>query len=393
MEISPLNQPQTSRLRLIQYILAVFLFWVSLYLYYPTLSIYVETITDDLAKVGTVLAMYGFWQMVIRIPLGMISDWFTRKKPLILIGFLLSGLGALIMAQANGYAGLLIGRTITSFSASFWVILVVVFSRLFPAEEAVRATALLTLINTLGRLVGTGLNGWLNDLGGYTLAFYVAVAVSSLAVIFMIPGKERTSSYLSPSLSTLKALIKRKDIMVPSWLSVLSQYMVFGSTFGFIPILAKTFGASNVMISMLMVLNLVIVIIGNLLVARLIKRFSASSMILCSFFTLCLGLIVAGLAKSLPMIFVAQVLIGASNGVHYPTLMGLSIERVDSSERSTAMGIHQSVYAIGMFAGPWICGLLANWIGIEAMFILTGCVFFVVSLFGVRLLSQVQQDL
>ena len=375
-----------------QYVLAVFFFWVSLYLYYPTLSVYVQTKTSDLARVGTVLAMYGFGQMAVRIPLGMISDWFTRKKPLILAGFLLSGIGALIMANAGGYAALLIGRAVTSLSASFWVVLVVVFSRLFPPEEAVRATATLTLVNTLGRLVGTGLTGWLNDAGGYTLAFYVAVGISVLAAVLMLPGKERTSSYLSPSMTTLKNLLKRQDIMVPSWLSVISQYMVYASTFGFIPILAARFGASNVMLSMLMVMNLVIVIIGNLLVTRLVSRFPASLLIVSSFIALSLGLVLAGLAQSLTMIFIAQALIGASNGINYPTLMGLSIEQVDLSERSTAMGIHQSVYAIGMFAGPWLSGILADFSGIGTMFIVTGIVCLLISLFGIKILSRIQTN-
>jgi predicted MFS family arabinose efflux permease len=32
------------------------------------------------------------------------------------------------------------------------------------------------------------------------------------------------------------------------------------------------------------------------------------------------------------------------------------------------MGIHQAVYALGMFAGPWIGGIVADALGIRAMF-------------------------
>ena len=32
------------------------------------------------------------------------------------------------------------------------------------------------------------------------------------------------------------------------------------------------------------------------------------------------------------------------------------------------MGIHQAVYALGMFAGPWIGGILSDALGIRAMF-------------------------
>ncbi|MEW5956467.1 MAG: hypothetical protein AB1801_02000 [Chloroflexota bacterium] len=52
------------------YIAAAFLYWISLYLYVPTLPTYVHSKTDNLALMGTVLSMYGLWQAIIRLPLG-----------------------------------------------------------------------------------------------------------------------------------------------------------------------------------------------------------------------------------------------------------------------------------------------------------------------------------
>jgi predicted MFS family arabinose efflux permease len=51
--------------------------------------------------------------------------------------------------------------------------------------------------------------------------------------------------------------------------------------------------------------------------------------------------------------------------------MGLSIRRVAADQRATAMGLHQAVYAIGMFSGPWLSGILADDLGIQPMFGLT----------------------
>ena len=53
-------------------------------------------------------------------------------------------------------------------------------------------------------------------------------------------------------------------------------------------------------------------------------------------------------------------------------MMGLSIRDVGEAERTTAMGLHQSVYSIGMFTGPWLSGILAASLGIPAMFLITG---------------------
>ena len=62
--------------------------------------------------------------------------------------------------------------------------------------------------------------------------------------------------------------------------------------------------------------------------------------------------------------------------------MGLSIERVSEAERATAMGLHQAIYGIGMFAGPWLSGILADWMGIQPMFGVTAFFVLVIGIFG-----------
>ncbi len=69
------------------------------------------------------------------------------------------------------------------------------------------------------------------------------------------------------------------------------------------------------------------------------------------------GLGLASLAPSLAVIFIAQFWLGLSQGIGYPVLMGLSIRHVAAAHRTTAMGLHQAVYAIGMFSGPWLSGI------------------------------------
>lgn len=96
----------------------------------------------------------------------------------------------------------------------------------------------------------------------------------------------------------------------------------------------------------------------------------------------------AALAPSLTLLFASQFSIGLSQGIVYPVLMGLSIRHVPDSERTTAMGLHQSVYAIGMFAGPWLSGILADAIGIRPVFGVTALVCLALGVLGTRLLTE-----
>jgi MFS family permease len=105
----------------------VFFFWVSLYAYVPTLPLYVESKVDSLAWVGFVLATYGIWQMIIRVPLGIASDRVGRRKPFVIVGFVLSAFGAWIMGNAKGTTGLAVGRSLSGFAVSTWVPLLIFF--------------------------------------------------------------------------------------------------------------------------------------------------------------------------------------------------------------------------------------------------------------------------
>ena len=381
------NRSSVGNRRLIGlYVAAVVFFWAALYIYVPTLSVYVESKTSTLASVGVVLSMYGLWQAIIRLPLGIAADWAGRRKPFIIGGFAFAGLGALIMGLSNGVGGLMIGRAFTGFAAGAWVLLVVAFSSLFAPEDAVRASAILSAINAVARVIVTSVTGSLNLMGGYPLSFFVAVVMAGLAILAMLLVKEPRREVKRSSLRQVGALITRRDVLMPALLGIVAQYAIWSSTFGFTTNLAKSMGATDVVLSLLVSMNLAVVFLGNLAMSAVAKKFGERRMVALSFVFVALGLGSLAVAKGMTMVFVGQILMGLASGVGYPVLMGLSIRYVDESERATAMGLYQSVYAIGMFSGPTLSGILADQIGIQPMFVITAVVCLVLGLIGTRLL-------
>jgi MFS family permease len=365
------SQVDRRHLLIALYIVVAFLYWAALYLYVPTLPSYVASKSNSLALVGLVLSMYGLWQAIIRLPLGVAADWLGWRKPFILVGLCLVGLGAWVMGSARGTSELLVGRAITGLAAGTWVPLVVVFSDLFPANEAVRATAVLTLVSSIARMLATAVTGSLNQVGGYPLAFFVAAGTAALALLIVLPTHEKPRPRQRPSLAGVGTLVSRQDVLLPSLLSAISQYANWAATFGFLPILAQQLGATDIVQSMLVSMNIGVVIVGNTLATGIANRVGARRLVYISFFLLSMGLSCAALATSLLLLFVAQFFIGLSMGIAYPVLMGMSIRHVSDAERTTAMGFYQAVYAVGMFGGPWISGWLADSLGIQTMFGIT----------------------
>jgi len=346
------------RLMITLYSIAVLLYWIALYLYAPTLPTYVQSKSDSLALVGVVLSMYGLCQAIARLPLGIAADWLGWRKPFIIVGFALAGLGTWTMGRADSADGLLVGRAITGLAASTWVPLVVVFSSLFPPHEAVRVTAVLTSVGSVGRVLATSVTGSLNELGGYSLAFFLAAGAAALAIVIVLPTRETRRLPQRPSVAGVGSLITRPDVLLPALLAALSQYANWATTFGFMPILARQMGATDVTQSALMSMHIGVAILGNLLTTAIVNRIGARRLVYLSFVLLSAGIGGAALAPSLPLLFVSQFCIGLAQGIGYPVLMGMSIRYVADVERTTAMGLHQSVYAIGMFGGPWLGGCL-----------------------------------
>jgi MFS family permease len=368
-------------------IVIVFFYWVSLYLFVPTLPVYVQSKVNDLALVGVILSMYGLWQIFARMPSGIISDWIGWRRPDILFGLALVGLGAWILSQSQTATGLLIGRSITGIGAGAWVPLVVLFTSLFPPKDVIKATAILSAVNSVGRIVGSASNGFLTSMGGYLLPFEVSVGAAVVAIVAVLLLEEKRHPPQKPSFRKLGALFIRRDVLLPSLLSIILHYGDWTASFTFTPILAAQLGASNVLLSLLASMNLGMVLVGNAFSSAMSHRLGSKNLVIVCFATQALGMLGAALAPSLWVVFLAQCAIGFAFGVGYPVLMGLSIEKVDHLEQNSAMGLHQSVYALGMFAGPWLSGLLAKAIGIQPMFGIVGGSILVLGLLGQRALK------
>ena len=373
------------RLTIALFALAVLFFWAGQYIYLSILPTYAQTKVSDLSAVGFILSMYGLWQALIRLPIGIASDWLGRRKIFIIVGLALSGVGAWVMATGNDAAGLAVGRAITGASAGAWVVIVVAFSALFPPEETVRASSILMIFNSLGRILSTSTAGWLTEIGGYTLPFFIAAALGLLSAAILLPIDETRRPAQAPNLEGIFRILLRRDVLAPSLLSAVGQYALWTSAFGFFTVLAKQLGATSVSQSAIITLHITLALIGSLLTSWRRLRVTAHQWVYASFVLIAVGIGIAALAPSLTILFIAPLFTGLGMGIGYPVLMGMSIIKIGDSERTIAMGWHQAIYAIGMFLGPAISGTIADALGLQPMFAITAGVTFVLGISGMRL--------
>ncbi len=365
-----------------------FLFWLTLYLYVPTLPTYVKTKTVNLSMVGLVLSMYGLLMAIFRLPVGIAVDSVGWGKPFIIGGLLFGALGAFTMGKGSSLGTIAVGRAFTGVSAATWVPLLVVFSSFFSPEEAIYSSTMLTFTSSFGRMVGTSLTGLLNRAGGYGLPFYLAAGTGILAICIMLFTKVARKPKQKMSLTSIGALFLRRDVVFPAFISIIVHYADWSVTFGLLPILAQSMGASDVVKSLLISLNIVSIAAANLLNTILLKRVRHTLLLSSGALLFFAGIVVIALSPSLAWIYPGTMTMGFAFGLVYPILLGMSIHKVEQSQRSTAMGINQALYSIGMFTGPWLTGIIADSIGIRHTFLVTAGFFLMAVYFFIFLLYR-----
>ena len=366
---------QTRPGRVAAFFVASVLYWAAQYIYVPTLPAYVKSSVASLSAVGVVLSMYGLWSAILRVPTGIFVDASRRERPIVVIGFLLSSAGALVMGRGGSAGALMFGRALTGASTATWVPVMVMFSSFFPAERMIFATSLLAASTSVGQVIATACTGYLNGLGGYSLAFYTGAVLAACAALIIWAASARTESRgLVSTVSTrsILAVFVRPEVLLPSLTSAVCQFGLWAIVYAFLPLLARQMGASDVAVSVLLTVNLLANAATNVFTTFRVSAVMRQRWLLLSFAAFAVGAGVAALAQSVVGLSCATIIIGAANGIFYPLLVGLSIERVDVSHRSTAMGIHQAIYALGTFAGPWAGGILSDALGMRVMFGIMG---------------------
>lgn len=354
-------------------LVSVFLFWFAHYVYMPTLPRYVQERTASLTQVGIVLAMYGLWQAIVRLPVGILTDRIGRRKIFMQGGILLAGTGALVLSAASGFPVLILGRSLVGLSMSAWVLQVVFFGSLFTPDKVIKAGAILTTASSLAKLAGTFLTGYLNALGGYDLTFYVSAGAALLSAFFLLRVAEKPFIRSTDrNAYRLRPILTHPRVVIVSMIAGVNQFLNFGIVFGFFPLKAEALGASDVTKSYLLSVNIVFLILGNLLTTYVGKREHTVKLLSLSYICFSLGIILTPAVPSVFFFFPLQALLGFAHGASYPVLIGACIQDMPENARATAMGFHQSVYAVGMFLGPGVAGFIADRTGIDNMIYLVG---------------------
>ena len=226
--------------------LSTFLYWTSMYVYMPILSVHAENLGATIGLVGAIVGAYGFSQLAFRIPLGVWSDRIGMRKPFILAGLIAAAVGALGLGLSTDPLWLVLWRAVTGVGAAAWVAFTVLFSSYFPPEKASRAMSQVVFIAGMGQMIGSFTGGLIAQQWGWEVPFFVATALGLLGALASLGLQEMpVSARREVSARELWRIGTAPLLLAVSMVAMLSSWTQWVTVYGFTPVYAARLGASE----------------------------------------------------------------------------------------------------------------------------------------------------
>lgn len=363
--------------RTLLFCMMVMFFWMSMYTYQPQLTVYCGTLGAGAALTGTILSSYGLVQMLFRVPIGLLSDRLRKRKLFVILGALVSVLSAFGMYLAKTPGAMLVFRGLSGLSASAWVTYTVLFSSYFQGKEAPRAMSRIQMFNNSGTLLAMILGGAVAQRLGVRYTFLFGCAAGLVAMLLGLGVTENVPDEAKKvSGRELLAVAGDKMLLTVSCLALLGQLVQQGAVLGFTPKFAAELGATPSQLGLLSGAAIFGAFCASWLNNRFfLKRFGTRTCILAGLFLYGTATILLPvISKNATTVLAMQFIVGIGNGLSFPLLMGMAIAGIDQTKRGLAMGMFQSIYALGMFLGPLLTGILIEHISIGNSILCIGLV-------------------
>lgn len=344
---------------------------LGLFLILPVFAIHAKTLPggDSAFLIGLAMGIYGLTQSFGQIPLGIASDKYGRK-PIIIIGLILFALGSFIAAAADSMLWVIIGRAIQGAGAISAAVTAFIAD---STREEHRTKAMAMVGGSIGltfafSLVASPLLYKFVGMGGIFALTGILSILGILVVLYLVPAAPAQPAARVP----FSAVLRNSELMRLNY-GVFALHLMQMAMFVVVPpALVKYSGlpvAEHWKIYLPVVLASFIVMLPPIFIGEKKGKMkqvfvSAIALLLCvqlgmwQFLTQPMALI--GLLFAF---FVAFNIMEAS-------LPSLVSRIAPPAAKGAALGVYNTLQALGLFCGGALGGLLKQVAGPSSVFIL-----------------------
>ena len=344
-----------------------------MYIYVPILSPFLDELHYSLAFIGIVLGSYGFVQICIRFPIGILSDLYKKRKLFVSIGLFCAFLSCLLFLFSEFWIFPLLARIVAGICASTWVAFTILYASYFKEQETAKAMGQVSILIVVGQLIGMVLSGFLSPLLDGYAPFIIGAIIAAIGFILsllLIEDKHKVGREHRMSAQLIKKVFKEKMTLKASYLSILAHLILFITMFGFTPLKATELGANGVTLTILVICFMVPHALAPMVATTFLnQKLGYTTTARLAFLLSGLSTLAISFAPNMLFLYISQAINGFSLGILLPIFLLLAIRDVKQKIKATAMGLYQAIYSIGMFSGPFIAGFINEHFNVNGGFI------------------------
>jgi MFS family permease len=351
---------------------AVFIIMLGVGIVSPILPAYIESFGASHATAGLVIAGFGMARLLFDLPAGQWADVWGRK-PLMVTGLLLSSGAGVLAALATDLTFLFGTRVVQGVGAAIFATAANAYvADIAPPTERGRYMGQFQAGFFLGTATGPALGGFLVDLGGIALPFWVLTALSLASAGFawrFVPAYEagaRSTRFQRREIFEALARPFRSRVgLLVAFVSVVLFMMTAGIRLTGIPLL----GAVN--------------FIGTATLGGMSDRLGRRRTLIIGFVAAAGAIALFPLGSSLLTATLLAVGFGVGTSVLIPAQGALAVDLAHPAHRGVTLAAYRLFNDLGLTLGPILVGLLADLGGIGLGFVGMAIVCLGVALFAV----------
>jgi len=332
------------------------------------LPVFAETLGASYTGLGVIGAVGNIAYTVVTLACGLLLDRYERVR-LYTVFTLAAGLTITMFMFTSTIQQLTVMRGLLGvFSATFWVSASTLTADISPKTVLTQAMGRYNLAWITGFTVGPLVGGVISKVYGFrglfaSLASLLLLSLVIISIRFRGRVELRTESKTGAiDLGSLRGLLLSYATLLPFTL-VLGIYMAI------MPGHMSVVGLSSSLIGFLITMTngvrgLMFMCVGRFVTWGTRKSVSAAAALLAA------SMFLARLASDLTSFALPLFLYGVGSGIMTPVVLDFIAKRTSKEALGAAMGVHEGVYGVGMFIGPFAGGLIADAYGASNMYTL-----------------------
>ena len=343
------------------------LFWFAQYIYVPNTAPYLlaQKVTADF--VGIIVGVYGGVQMSLRFPMGILADWLGKHKLIIIVGCAFSGGASVVRLLESTGNGFLIANIMSGVASSLWVSFMLLSTKYITPERMQTQIGYLFAANNFGIMLAFITSAVCFEGFGMDFLCLCSALSGALAMLLAMSLKEDDPAYAHlheppeskhrPLVADLVKVAKRKRIWFFAFLASIQQGVTMTTIMSFSNEAALRIGGSSYEMGLMTIVFILFNVISSYYSGKPpFTRISQGFLVSSALFLLAAYCFLSVMVTHIYLLIIIQVFLGWSFGFVFTIATSEAIVGVEHYRRSSAIGLFQALFAIGMTTVPIIAG-------------------------------------